>query len=110
MTTEQLKHELKVWHSRAQAHEENYEQMLRRVDAIAAEYRLFVVAVQLNYRRGTFNEYTPEEFERWLRDNAPFATGSMGEPCRECGTFEEPCFSRIEPMGYFCPNCGTEAQ
>jgi len=32
------------------------------------------------------------------------------DACPECGTFEEPYFCRLEPMGYFCPDCGTEAR
>ena len=110
MTTEELKHELKIWHSRAHAHAENYKQMLRRVDDIAAEYRNFAHAVRLSFEHGVFTESTQEQFEQWLRDNAPFVTRGGPDACRECGTFEEPCFSRIEPMGYYCPNCGTEAQ
>lgn len=110
MTTEELKHELKIWRSRAQAHEENYERMLKRVDAIAFEYRSFAHAVRLNFERGAFTTSTQEQFEQWMRDNALFITRSDADACRECGTFEEPCFSRIEPMGYFCPNCGTEAR
>lgn len=32
----------------------------------------------------------------------------QGEPhtCRHCGTTEEPYWSRIIPMGYFCSKCG----
>ena len=110
MTTEELKHELKVWRSRAHAHEENYMQMLKRVDAIASEYRSFALAVRLSFEHGAFTESTQEQFEQWLRDNAPFITRNDADACRECGSFEEPYFSRLEPMGYFCPNCGTEAQ
>jgi hypothetical protein len=28
--------------------------------------------------------------------------------CADCGSTEESYFSRIEPMGYFCPDCGHE--
>jgi hypothetical protein len=28
--------------------------------------------------------------------------------CRHCGSTEDPYFSRIMPMGYFCPACGKE--
>jgi hypothetical protein len=27
-------------------------------------------------------------------------------PCRHCGSWEDPWFSRSEPMGYFCSDCG----
>ena len=110
MTTEELKHELKIWHSRAQAHEENYMQMLKRVDAVASEYRSFALAVRLSFEHGGFATSTQEQFEQWLCGNAPFVTCNDADACRECGSFEEPYFSRLEPMGYFCPNCGTEAQ
>lgn len=105
-----LETQVEIWRCRAQAHEENYQQMLKRVDAIAFEYRSFAHAVRLSFERGAFTTSTQEQFEQWLRDNAPFVTRNDADACRECGTFEEPCFSRIEPMGYFCPNCGTEAQ
>lgn len=110
MTPDLLKHELGIWRSRAQAHEENYKQMLRRVDAIAAEYRSFALAVRLSFEHGGFATSTQEQFEQWLRDNAPSVARNEAEACRECGTFEEPYFSRLEPMGYFCPNCGTETK
>jgi hypothetical protein len=28
--------------------------------------------------------------------------------CSDCGSTEDSYFSRIEPMGYFCPDCGHE--
>lgn len=32
-----------------------------------------------------------------------------GEPsCKKCGSTEDPYWSRIEPMGYFCGECGAE--
>jgi hypothetical protein len=110
MTTEQLKHELAIWHSRAQAHAENYKQMLKHVDAITSEYRSFALAVRLSFEHGAFTESTQRQFEQWLRDNAPSITRSGPDACPECGTFEEPYFCRLEPMGYFCPDCGTEAR
>lgn len=30
------------------------------------------------------------------------------DQCPECGSNEDPYFSRMEPMGYFCPDCGKE--
>lgn len=110
MTPEETAHELKVWHSRAQAHEENYNQMLKRIDAIMAEYRHFATAVRLSFEHNAFSTSTQDQFEQWLRDNAPSIAGGAEDPCPECGSFEEPYFSRLEPMGYFCPNCGTESQ
>lgn len=34
----------------------------------------------------------------------------LGKGCPECGSPEDPWFSRMEPMGYFCPDCGREAE
>jgi transposase len=42
----------------------------------------------------------------WWKDDPPPRTT---QSCPVCHTFEEPYFSRVEPMGYFCPICGTEA-
>ena len=28
--------------------------------------------------------------------------------CNKCDSEKEPYFSRIDPMGYFCPDCGAE--
>jgi hypothetical protein len=33
---------------------------------------------------------------------------SRAVPCSSCGATAEPYFSRIFPMGYFCPACGKE--
>jgi ribosomal protein S27AE len=30
--------------------------------------------------------------------------------CSACGSTADAYFSRIEPMGYFCPDCGEESQ
>lgn len=29
-----------------------------------------------------------------------------GDQCPHCGSKEDPCWSRSEPMGYFCRDCG----
>lgn len=34
------------------------------------------------------------------------AAADWPEKCRHCGTEEEPYWSRIWPMGYFCSKCG----
>ena len=35
--------------------------------------------------------------------------GCIIDPCRHCGSKKDAWFSRGEPMGYFCPDCGKEA-
>lgn len=98
-----------VWYSRAKAHEENYNQMLKRIDVITTEYRKFVSAVTASFVCKDFEGWSVESFMAWLKEHAPTAVGGSSPFCGECGSFEEPYFSRIEPMGYFCPNCGTES-
>jgi Zn finger protein HypA/HybF involved in hydrogenase expression len=31
---------------------------------------------------------------------------TIDDKCPHCGSEEEPYFSRVVPMGYFCPDCG----
>ena len=33
---------------------------------------------------------------------------SKTTPCPHCGSEKEAFFSRIEPMGFFCPDCGKD--
>lgn len=52
-------------------------------------------------------------FSKQFKDNYDAIDWSKDEEfdykC-ECGSLEEPYFSRTEPMGYFCTDCGEETK
>jgi hypothetical protein len=39
----------------------------------------------------------------------PESGSTIRDSCWYCGSKEDPDFSRIVPMGYFCPDCGKDA-
>lgn len=49
------------------------------------------------------NERLKHELGRLNKENA-----GEGWRCPQCGSEEDPYFSRMEPMGYFCGDCGKE--
>jgi len=66
---EQLQQEVKIWKSRAQAHEENYLRMLKRIDEVVAERNEAVRSCHI-WQKGhsdivTERDLWREEADRW---------------------------------------------
>ena len=64
---EQLQKEVEIWKSRADAHEQNYSQMLKRIDEVSEESKLW--KEEANRWRNWYLEYD-EMLERQIQYSA----------------------------------------